>query len=161
MELKKIEKAILFSSFYIFIFTVLPSLSLWILPPEIQGTIPLIKEYTGIDIRSFIFVMLIVGVILAALSFLKNTASEGSNAYLVAGLTIEMIGFFLASFLLGLGNPLSMGVTIINLNYSSGGTLILDLQLAAILSISILLMSSLKTVMNFLYARKENKNEVL
>lgn len=155
--MRRIGKAILFASFYLIVFTVLPSLSLWLLPPEIQGFVPLIKEYTNLDVQFIIIVTMIIGIFLATLSFLRNIVNEQSVVNLTIGLLIEAIGIFLSLFLLGLGNPVCLGLIEININYSSGGTVLLDLQLIAILTLAISVFNALKSVVNFYYARKEDQ----
>lgn len=100
---------------------------------------------------------MIIGIFLATLSFLRNIVNERSVVNLTIGLFIEVIGIFLSLFLLGLGNPVCLGLIEININYSLGGTLLLDLQLIAILSLTISLFSALKSVVNFYYARNEDQ----
>jgi len=153
--MRRYVKAVLSASFYIIFLSILPSLSLWLLPPEIKSYVLLIKDYTGIDVQFMITVALVVGLMLAALSFAKNMTHEWSIMNLIAALLSEAIGFYMSLFLLGLGNPLSMGLAKIPINYGGGATAALDLRFVTLLDAVIMAVSAAKSVVNFYYARRE------
>jgi len=153
--MRRVLKAVLSASFYIILFSILPSLSLWLLPPEFKSYVLLIKDYTSIDVQFMITVALVVGLILAGLSFAKNMTYEWSIMNLTVALFSEAVGFYISLFLLGLGNPQSMGLINIPINYGEGATATLNLRFIAILDIVIMAVSAAKSVVNFYYARKE------
>jgi hypothetical protein len=74
---------------------------------------------------------------------------------LTVALLSEAIGFCMSLFLLGLGNPLSMGLAKISINYGGGATAALDLRFVTLLDAVIMAVSAAKSVVNFYYARKE------
>lgn len=155
--MRGVVKAALSASFYIVFFSILPSLSLWLLPSTIKSYVLLVKDYTGIDVQLMIIVALVVGLILASLSFARNMTHEWSVTNLIIALVSEGVGFYMSLFLLGLGNPLSMGLIRIPINYGAGATAILDLRLIAILDIMITAVSVVKSIVNFYYARRERQ----
>jgi len=121
------------------------------LVPEIEAQAP----FLGIDVGGFVRTLALVGAALAFFSVVKNMTGDRSPANLAANLLSSFVGLYLFLFLVGLGDPSGFGLTERNLKVGTGVRMYWDLRFAVTLYLIIMLLGIMKTLVNFVYARRE------
>ncbi len=95
---------------------VIPRLALDRIPQTVQTTL---SQYTSIDVASFITGLNIIGITLAVLSAIQSWAHKWSIVKPASSSLHMIASFVLMLYIIGLGNPSTLGVT--NLSYVSSG----------------------------------------
>jgi len=152
--------AVVFPALIIIFLVAAPNILLRYVPPQI---LVLAKEAVGIDIAGMVLTVTVTGVVLAILSLVKNLAEDWSPVKLLSSVASSVTWLYLFLFLIGVGNPLSLGLVKKDLSPASilgsqvsgvTATATIDLRFFAALFILIALLSIMGAYLRFSSSRK-------
>lgn len=98
-------KAVLYACLVATVFVVAPMFASGNLPPEVSQ----IASMIGFDVQAFLNTIVLVGVAMAALIFIKTDTDEGTVQHLTASAGLDVLDFYLTLYGFGLGDPWSFG----------------------------------------------------
>ncbi|HZY94118.1 MAG TPA: hypothetical protein VFE98_04555 [Candidatus Bathyarchaeia archaeon] len=98
---------------------IIPRLLLGLIPQTTQTTL---SQYTNINVAPFITGLNIIGIALAALSAIQSWAYKWSIVKPVSSSLHMIVSFILMLYIIGLGNPSTLGVTRLSFADSGGST---------------------------------------
>lgn len=142
---KKI-KAALTAILQIILFILIPIVFLKYLPADM---INMLKAPAAFDIQNMTLNIIIIGLVIVILTFIKNTTSEFSMLNLLSSISLQLAELYLFLFFVGLGNPWSFGKTATTFDVGAPVNVTFDLQLFAVASIAIIAMKVGIIVLNF------------
>ena len=147
MRARSVVKAVFFASLNVLLYIVIPKIVLGYMPEE---ALPYVEGV--IDLEGIVAALTMIGVIKAILVFPQNLTEDGSPLKLFSSVTSSLVGFYLSLFMIGLGDPSTMGTTTI-----AYGPLTITLDLTFFISLYALLLviSIVKAITKFYYARRE------
>src|SRR2546428_12624749 len=108
---------------------VIPRLALDRIPQTLQTSL---TQYTSIDAASFVTGLSMIGIALAVLSAIQSWAHKWSIIKPASSSLHMIVSFVLMLYIIGLGNPSTLGVT--NLSYFSSGSAKLGITLSLTLT---------------------------
>ena len=151
--MRKIIKAVFFAALYILTLVVIPNIGLgyaFQLMPEGTPMRMFIEE--TIDLRGIVTSISIIGVILAILTFSSNVVEDWSPIKLFSSIASSFVGFYMFLFLMGLGNPSSMGLNQLSVYVA---TVVWDFRFFVTLELLLLGIRVVSEIIKFYFARKE------
>lgn len=149
--MRKIIKAVLSATFYILMLVVIPNIGLQyvsqLVPEEIL-------QYMGeiINLQGIVMATSVIGVARAVLAFCSNMMDDWSPIKLLLSIASDAVSFYLFLLLIGLGNPLHMGLTQLSIEIV---TIVWDFRFFISLELLLLGINILIAIIRFYFARKE------
>ncbi len=104
--MKRRLKAVLYTGLVLAGFVALPMLASGIVPPEIVEMMSMV----GLDMQTSLNQVVLVGVLMAALAFISTDSDEWTVRHILATVGLEILGFYLALYGFGVGDPWSFGL---------------------------------------------------
>lgn len=151
--MRRLVKAILAAVFYILIFMVVPLMVQSFIPAEITGGM---EKMMGIKMERYIYFLMGVGGLLAALAFFKHLTKKGSLFNLSTAIASLLVWFGLSLFLLGLGDIWGFGITEKQIEMEGGSyTIFLNFSLVVMVLGIATGLGILKEGLRFWLARRE------
>jgi len=143
----KVLKAVLGPTLCIILFIILPRLVLEEVPPDILVPFG--------PIQNFLTVLTVLGLTLAALYATKTLTPKHNPVNLAASVGLELAGFYVLLFFVGLGNPANFGRVEKAIPMGPGVTLMLDFRIFVLLLLVVLAIKVVVGLMEFHRARSK------
>jgi len=145
----RVFKAALGAAVFIGIFIVLPRLALERVPPEYLMAFQ--------PIQNILTILAALGLALAVFFAAKALTTKGNPVNLIASVGMELAGFCVFLFLVGLGDPMSFGRVekAIPIGGAPPVTLLLDLRVFVWLLAGVLALKVMVTILGFFQARSK------
>lgn len=143
----KVLKAVLGATLCIILFIILPRLVLEKVPPNIL--IPF-----G-PIQNILTVLTVLGLTLAALYAVKTLTPKHNPVNLAASVGLELAGFYMLLFFIGLGNPTSFGRVEKAIPMGPRVTLMFDFRIFVLLLLVVLAIKVVVALLEFHHARSK------
>jgi hypothetical protein len=117
-QVDRYVKAVLWAIPPILSLVIVPRLVLGLIPQTAQNTL---SQYTNISLASFITGLNTIGIVLAVLSAVQSWAYKWSIVKPVSSSLHMIASFVLMLYIIGLGNPSTLGVTRLSISNLGGG----------------------------------------
>jgi len=151
--MKRRLKAVLYTCLVATVFVVAPVIASGNLPPEVSQIVSMV----GLDVQAILHTIVLVGVAMAALIFIKTDTDEGTVKHLIASAGLDVLDFYLTLYGFGLGDPWSFGLVERQLPFGNV-RLTYDLR-ALIVAFALLTAFSVATAMlKYSYARETRRS---
>ena len=151
--MKRRLKAVLYACLVAIGFVVSPVLTSASMPPEVSRIVSMV----GFDVQAILYTIVLVGVVMTALTFIKTDTDEGTVKHLTASAGLDVLGFYLTLYGFGLGDPWSFGLVERQLPFGNV-RLTYDLR-ALIVAFALLTAFSVATAMlKYSYARETRRS---
>lgn len=147
--MKLTAKAVVFPALIIIAFVIAPRIAIRLIPAGIEKMIRMV-----FDVNMVISTLTAVGIVAAAMSFVKNITDSWSPANLLAAIASELIGLYVFIFFIGLGDVAGLGVARISIPAGLGATMFWDFKFFVLCQFLICGLSIVKESLNFYSSRK-------
>jgi len=108
------------------LYAVLVAVGLGVTPVLVSRSLPSeigqMMNMLGFDLQSTVQTIAIIGLVMAALIFVKTDSEEWAVQHMMASIGLEVLGFYITLYGFGLGDPWSFGL--VNLRLPIGNTLL-------------------------------------
>ena len=146
-------KAIISAGIYVLLLAVLPSVGLAMAPADLIQYASIIF---GKELRSIVITFSILGIILGCLSVVRGVVKEESYVYLISGILMPVIWYYLTLYGLGFGRPGNFGRTFILMS-RDGSTMsvLIDIRIILVILGFAFALEIASTLVEFLAAREK------
>ncbi len=152
-------RVIISAAFYILLLVALPSVGLAIAPADIAQYVPMIF---GKELKSIAITFSVLGIILGGLSIVRGVAEERSCVYLISGIIMPVIWYYLTLYGLGSGRPRNFGRTFISMTRDgSSVSVLIDIRIILVILGFAFALEISSIIMEFLAVREKVGDTVL